>query len=147
MMKRAIKASIDILVPPETVWQVLMDFPNYPKWSKFLLDVDGKAIPGSHLHVVLMTSDSVSHIFKLMVLQVTPPRAFRWSGRMGVPGLFDGEHSFTLEYQFGGRTRVRQTGEFSGLLMPFLWPKFETPFTRGFTAFNRALKKRSESRH
>ena len=57
MMKRAIKASIDILVSPESVWQVLMDFPSYPQWSKFLLDIEGQAVPGSYLRVIRMAAD------------------------------------------------------------------------------------------
>jgi len=146
MMKRAIKASIDILAPPETVWGVLMDFPRYPEWSKFLLNIEGRAVPGSYLHVMLMTADGKPNIFKPVVLQVTPPRAFRWLDHLGVPGLFDREHSFNLEYQFGGHTRVRHTEEFGGLLTPFLWRRFEAPVTRGFVAFNHALKKRAESR-
>ncbi len=146
MMKRAIKASIDILAPPESVWQVLMDFPSYRQWSKFLLDIEGQAVPGSYLRVMRMAADGRPRILKPMVLQVTPPRAFRWLDHFGIPGLLDAEHGFTLEYQFGGHTRVRQTGEFSGLLTPFLWRRFEAPVTRGFAAFNRALKKRAESR-
>jgi hypothetical protein len=145
-MKRAIKASIDIHVSPEIVWDVLMDFPSYPKWSKFLLSIEGHAIPGSRLQVMQTTASGEERVFSPVVLQVTPPTTFRWLERLGVPGLFDREHTFTLEYQFGGHTRVRQSEEFGGLLTPFSRRWFEPPTADEFTVFNRALKKRAESR-
>jgi len=143
MKKHTIKASIDVHAPPETVWRVLMDFPRYPDWSKFLLSIEGRAIPGSYLRVLFKTTAGRSHVLKPLVLQVAPPRTFLC--HLGVSGVFDGEHGFTLEYQLGGHTRVRQMGEFAGLLLPVLWRRFDPPASRGFTAFNRALKKVAEA--
>lgn len=146
MMKRGLKASIDINAPPEAVWEVLMDFPRYPEWSVFLAHIEGPAVPGSRLSVTLEPSGGKMHVFKPMVLQVTRLRTFRWLGCLGVPGLFDGEHGFFLEYLFGGHTRLRQTEQFGGLLTPLLWPRLESATAEGFAAFNRALKERAESR-
>jgi hypothetical protein len=63
-----------------------------------------------------------------------------------VPGVFDREHEFALEYQFGGHTRMRQTEEYGGFLPLFLSRSFESTVSDGFAAFNLALKKRAESR-
>ena len=35
--------------------------------------------------------------FKPRVLNAEPERELRWLGHLLVPGLFDGEHSFTIE--------------------------------------------------
>ena len=35
--------------------------------------------------------------FRPSLLVVSPLRELRWKGKLLVPGLFDGEHSFTLE--------------------------------------------------
>jgi hypothetical protein len=39
---------------------------------------------------------------------------------LGISGLFDGEHIFTLEPVDGGRTRLRQREVFTGVLVPLL---------------------------
>lgn len=147
MMRRGLKASIDINASPEAVWQTLMDFAHYREWSTFLLNVEGPAVPGSCVRITLSMANGRPRAFKPMVLQATPPRVFRWLGHLGVPGLFDGEHGFFLEYLFGGGTRLRQTLEFGGFLTPFLWHRIESPMAQGLADFNRALKKRVESQH
>lgn len=146
MMKRALKASIDINATPEVVWQVLLDFSNYSEWSEFLVNVEGPAVPGSRLRVTLAPANGKIRVFRPMVLQVTPPRTFRWVEHLGVPGLLDGEHGFFLEYLFGGRTRFRQTETFDGFLTLLLWRRLEAPTAEGFAAFNRALRRQAESR-
>lgn len=145
-MKRVIKTSIDIHAPPEKVWEVLMDFPRYSEWSKYLLSIEGRAVPGSYLYVTQTAANGKEREFKSMVLQATPPRSFRWLEHLWVPGLLDREHEFALEYQFGGHTRVRQTEEYGGLLTLLFGRWFDPPVESDFTAFNRALKKRTESR-
>ncbi|MGH8378215.1 MAG: SRPBCC family protein [Gammaproteobacteria bacterium] len=145
MMQRELKASIDIKAPPESVWQVLLDFPRYPEWSEFLAHIEGPAVPGSRLRVGMVGTNGSANVFKPMVLQVTPARTFRWLGNLGVPGLLDREHGFFLEYLFGGSTRLRQTVIFSGFLAPLLWRRLEPPTSEGFAAFNDALKQRVES--
>ncbi len=145
-MKRVIKASIDIHAPPEKVWEVLMDFPRYSEWSKYLLSIEGRAVPGSYLYITQLAANDQTREFKSMVLQATAPRSFRWIERLWFSGLLDREHEFALEYQFGGHTRVRQSEEYGGFLTLFLSRSFESVASDGFAAFNLALKKRTESR-
>jgi len=145
-MIRVIKASIDIRTPPEKVWEVLMDFPRYSEWSKYLLSIEGRAVLGSNLYITQMAANGQTREFKSKVLQATPPRSFRWLEHLWAPGLLDREHEFALEYQFGDHTRVRQTEEYGGFLTLFLSRSFESTAGNGFAAFNLALKKRAESR-
>jgi hypothetical protein len=67
-----------------------------------------------------------------------PRRYVEWLGRAGMPGIFDGRHSFTLTPVTGGRTLVQQSETFSGALVPLAGPLFAR--TRlGFDQMNEAL--------
>lgn len=146
MIRRELKATIDIQAPPEEVWRVLLDFPAYLDWSRYLLSVTGPAVPGSYLHI-RYGSERKFRFLKALVLQVTPTKTFRWLSNLGVPGLLDREHGFFLEYIFDGGTRLRQTVSFGGFLAPFLWRQLEPLTAEGCTDFNHAIKRRAEARH
>ena len=79
-----------------------------------------------------------------MVLRVENDRHFAWRGHLVVPGLVDGEHSFTLEPR-GAGVRLVHAENFSGVLVPLLRRSLETTTRQGFEAMNAALKARVES--
>ena len=83
--------------------------------------------------------------FKPTVLIVEPSRDLRWIGRLLLPGLFDREHSFTIEPLEGERVRFVQAEKFSGLLvfLGTILGVFKNTQT-GFEEMNQALKQRSE---
>ena len=56
--------------------------------------------------------------FRPTVLKVEPNREFRWLGHLLVPGLFDGEHSFTIEPLGESRVRFTQREIFTGCSFP-----------------------------
>jgi len=142
-VSRRIDTEIHIAAPPARVWQVLTDFAAYPDWNPFLIAVQGRAEPMTHLEVRIRMPDRREHVFKPVVLQATPERALRWLGRVGLPGVFDGEHGFFLEAE-GAGTRFRQTESFQGFLVPLLWRQVGPATTAGFAAMNAALKARAE---
>ena len=83
--------------------------------------------------------------FKPTVLSIEPGRELRWIGRLLMPGLFDGEHAFTIEPLDVERVRFIQSEKFTGLLV-FLGTfmgVFRNTQT-GFEEMNQALKERSE---
>ena len=62
-----------------------------------------------------------------------------------MPGLFDGEHVFTIEPLGENRVHLVQREIFKGLLVPLLAPMGVFRSTlRGFEEMNRALKARAE---
>jgi hypothetical protein len=71
-------------------------------------------------------------------------RLLRWLGRLGLPGLLDGEHSFRLDPAGEGRTRFVQSERFTGLLVRF-FGKTLAQTERGFAQMNEALKRRAEA--
>jgi hypothetical protein len=62
-----------------------------------------------------------------------------------LPGLFDGEHIFTMDpLDAGRRTRLVHREEFRGVLVPLFWGSLDTATRQGFEEMNLALKKRVE---
>lgn|SRR5690348_6795142 len=141
-MSRRIDTEILIQVPPAKVWAVLTDFAAYPEWNPFIVSIEGRAEWGERLTVCIHAGDR-RHVFKPVVLQATAPTRLRWLGRLGMPGIFDGEHGFELRAE-GSGTRLLQTESFQGFLMPLLWRTVGPMTHAGFEAMNRALKERVE---
>ncbi|HEY4127664.1 MAG TPA: SRPBCC domain-containing protein [Gammaproteobacteria bacterium] len=142
-MTRHIDTEILIQAPPTRVWSVLTDFASYPDWNPFIVSLAGKAEWGERLAVRIRTGDGKEHRFRPLVLQATAPTRLRWLGRVGVPGLFDGEHDFELQPEQGG-TRLLQRETFQGFLVPLLWRSVEPATREGFEAMNAAFKTRAE---
>jgi hypothetical protein len=82
--------------------------------------------------------------FRPEVLEADPGRTLRWLGRVLVPGLFDGEHSFTIQPAGPGRVRLTQHEEFRGLLAVPMLALIAKPTLQGFHQMNQALKSRVE---
>lgn len=82
--------------------------------------------------------------FKPTVQTVDTERELRWRGHLGLPGIFDGEHSFRLEPMVNGGTRFTQAERFRGVLVRLFGGTIEK--TRlGFEEMNQALKQRAEA--
>ena len=143
-MTRHIDTEVLIQASPQRIWQVLTDFAAYPHWNPFIVSLQGRAEWGERLAVKIRMGEGKEHVFKPVVLQAAPPTRLRWLGRIGVPGLFDGEHDFALEAQ-AGATLLRHSESFQGYLVPLLWRTVEPATRAGFEAMNRALKARAEA--
>jgi hypothetical protein len=82
--------------------------------------------------------------FRPTVMTAIEGRELSWLGRLLAPGLFDGEHRFTIEPIGDGRVRLRQSELFSGILVSMFRPSLERGTRRGFEEMNQALKARAE---
>ena len=132
-MKR-IETSIDIDAPSTAVWDALTDFAAYPEWNPFMT-VEGTAREGDRLRVRLTPPGVRATAFRPTVLVAEANRELTWRGRVLLPGLYDGEHSFTLEEREDGTTYLVHAETFTGR------PAIE----RGFWQMNGALKERAEA--
>jgi hypothetical protein len=83
--------------------------------------------------------------FSPVVLAAEAGRELRWLGRLLVPELFDGEHSFVIERLAEGKVRFQQSERFSGMLVGLFRASLERETRRGFEEMNRALKARAEA--
>lgn len=141
---KELHAELDIEASPARVWEVLTDFPSLPEWNPFMRRASGSIERGARLEVYLQPSGSSGMTFHPTVLKAEPQRELRWLGSLLVPGLFDGEHSFTIEALDEGRVRFAQHEVFRGILVPLLSRSLDRDTLRGFREMNEALKARAE---
>jgi len=80
--------------------------------------------------------------FRPEVLSVVANSEVSWRGR--IPGVFTGEHNFTLERMGENRTRFAQRSTFTGLATRFFRGDFVEGMRGGFEAMEGALKERVE---
>jgi hypothetical protein len=146
MMSTAISTTVDIEADAEEVWAVLTDFPAYPEWNPFMDRVTGIPAVEEKLTVHMLLSSGRGITFKPTVQAATPGRELRWLGKLGVSGMFDGEHSFVLDDNGDGTTHLTHSETFSGVLVPLMKSTLRNT-EDNFRAFNEALKHKAESAH
>ena len=142
---KQLHTQIEIDAPAKRVWELLTDFASYPQWNPCIRYISGHPAPGERLQARLEPPGGRAMTFKPKVLTAEPNRELRWLGHLLVPGVFDGEHSFTIEPMEANRVRFVQREAFKGLLVPLLARSLETNTQRGFEQMNRALKERAEA--
>jgi hypothetical protein len=141
---KELSTQIDIQASAERVWQILTDWSAYPEWNPYIRSLTGELQVGARLEVYLQASGARGMTFKPTVLIVEPNREFRWLGHLLIPGLFDGEHVFTIEPLAAGGVRFVQREVFKGLLVPLFAASLDRDTQRGFVEMNQALKARAE---
>jgi hypothetical protein len=144
--RREIEADVEIDAAPERVWSVLTDVSAYGSWNRFMPRIVGDLEEGCRIDVRACPRRSPTLRFHATVLEVAPTRRLRWRGRLGIAGLFDGDHRFTVERLAPERTRLSQREELSGLLVPLLGPFIAGRSLAGFREMNLALKRRAEEK-
>ena len=141
-MARIITTNITVPAPVEDVWDTLTDLAGYQDWNPFIKAADGTVEVGERLSLTIQPPGGRPMGFRPRITAVDHHHYFEWLGHLGLPGIFDGRHSFTLTPMSGGRTLVQQAETFSGLLVPVTGSMLKR--TRaGFVAMNEALARRT----
>jgi hypothetical protein len=141
---RTIQHTVDIKAPAATVWQILTDTDTYEDWNPFMPRLSGRLASGERLTLTVRPGTRTM-TFRPTVLAIEDGTLIRWRGRLGIPGLFDGEHELRLEPMPDGGTRFVQREAFTGLLVPMM-PRVLDDTATGFAAMNAALRDRAVSR-
>lgn len=144
-MKKTIHTEITINAPIETVWAILTDFPAYPQWNSFVIEISGKLVAGEHLHVCVQPKEGRTMRFKPRIIVYQAPQELRWLGSLPLRGLFDGEHFFQLDALSEGVTRLAHGEHFSGIFVGLMAKSLERQTLPAFEQMNRELKQRAES--
>jgi hypothetical protein len=144
-MAKQLRSEIDIDATAERVWQILTDFDAYPDWNPFLVRASGRPRQGERLNLRMQPVGGRAMTFRPTVIEASPGRRLRWLGRLLAPGIFDGEHSFTIEAVGEGKVRMIQEEQFRGILVPLLWRSLQRRTLPAFEQMNLALKQRAES--
>lgn len=105
-------------------------------------EMTGVFTPGEQLTIQVHLGDRVMTI-RPTILVIQPEKELRWIGRLLIPGIFDGEHSFVIEPAGENRVRLIQQETFNGLLVPFSGFLLDDT-EQSFNAMNLALKERVE---
>lgn len=140
--EKHITTEITINAPAEKVWAELTDFKSYPEWNPFIKKLEGSVKTGETIEVSF-SHEGKSMEFTPKVLQYVENEIFQWEGKLIMPGIFTGRHTFRLEKTGNSTTRLIQEEDFSGILVPFF--NFDSTIA-GFKAMNSALKKRVENK-
>jgi hypothetical protein len=143
-LPKQLHSDIEIGAKPERVWQVLTDLASYSDWNPFITRAEGTARTGERLTLHMQPPGGRVMTFRPTVLEADPGRRLRWLGHLFVPGLFDGEHRFTIEPLGEHRVRLVQQEQFRGLLVPLLARSLDQHTLPGFQQMNQALKLRAE---
>lgn len=140
-MSKLITTHLTVTAPVEHVWETLTDLAGYRTWNPFITAAAGTLSVGERLDLTIQPPGGRAMAFKAWVTAVEHHRYLEWLGRLAVPGIFDGRHSFTLTPMAGGRTLLQQSGTFTGVLIPFTGSMLAR--TRaGFIAMNETLAQR-----
>jgi hypothetical protein len=143
-MSKQLATQIDIDASPAQVWDVLSDLGAYQEWNPFIVRADGRAETGSRLTLRMQPATGRAVTLRPTVLEAERGSRLRWLGRVGVPGVLDADHSFTIEARVGGGARLWQEETFRGVLVPLLARSLDRGTLPGFAAMNEALRQRAE---
>jgi hypothetical protein len=103
----------------------------------------GELRVGERPRITMVLEGAKPMTFAPTVLEVVPDRKVRWLGKVGPGGLFNGEHTLSIEPREGGGVRFVNHERFSGILVPFMG-KMMRKVPGAFDAMNAALKARAE---
>ena len=141
---REIHTEIKINADSKRVWAVLTNYEGHQRWNPFIKSWSGDKEKGGKLEVLIEPPGGNAMTFKPTILKFDEERELRWLGRLGIPGIFDGEHYFQIEQISDNQVRFIQGEKFKGILIPFLGSIFPKTI-EGFNAMNEALKSECEN--
>jgi hypothetical protein len=140
---KKIETEIIINTDISTVWNVLTDFDNHPNWNPFIKSIQGIKSVGERLTVAIKPPEGNGMTFRPVVLKYEPNKDFRWKGKLGIKGIFDGEHFFILEKLNENQTKFIHGEKFSGILVALMGGALDKT-KEGFQLMNEALKNECE---
>lgn len=140
---KKIETQVTISASPARVWNVLTNFENHPRWNPFIKSISGNLKRGEKLKVSIQPPGGSGMTFEPVVTSVVPQQEFKWLGKLGIKGIFDGEHYFIVKPNGDGTTTLVQGEVFKGILVG-LTGKMLDKTGAGFELMNEALKTAAE---
>lgn len=131
---RETSVSIDINADEETIWRLLTDGPNYPKWNSTVTSIDGNIAQGSTIK--LKSILDANRTFKLKVKVFEPSSKLVWGDSMG-------NRTYQLTKNPKGGTTFTMVEKIGGPIFPLFASKIPS-FDTSFNAFAEDLKKEAE---
>lgn len=142
---KSINTEITINASAETVWNILMDFMQYPVWNPFIKELKGNAQVDQTLEVLVHPPQQKVSKFASKVLKVAPQKYFSWRGILLASWIMSGEHIFEIHSLANNQVKFVHYENFRGLLAGVILSKIGKSTEQGFMAMNEALKKKAEA--
>lgn len=141
----SVRTEICIEASPEAVWAVLSDFSRYGEWNRLLLEVKGELSPGALLRIgIKVPFLPVAIPVHVKLRGVEPGLRFDWTGTLLSPGIFRGDHQFSVIPLSNDRTRFEHNETYSGILSWAVNPVLPL-LRRLFRGMNNSLKAAAEA--
>lgn len=141
---KTISTKIEILASPKKVWDILMNFNEYPNWNPFIKKIEGAPIIGNKIKGTLKIQGKKPMSFQPKVLVNNKEKEFRWIGHLFVKGFFDGEHYFEIKEVSADKVEFIHGEEFKGVLASTLFSMIGMQTKQAFESMNKALKQQAE---
>ena len=138
---KSISTEIIINTSAENIWNELTNFEKYPEWNPFIRKVSGNIAVGNKIEVTFQTEGSNPIVFTPIIQKIDNNSIFQWEGRLLMPGIFTGKHTFQLVSIDKNKTKLIQKEEFNGILVSFF--NFDSTI-KGFGLMNKSIKERLE---
>jgi len=129
---------VNIRAKAESIWSIVTDAKNFPKWNAMITRIEGEIRDGERLRLYVPGTDRT---FTPLVSDVVPNERMSWTG--GVAPIFKGVRTFELKPRSDGSTDFAMKEHFAGLMLPLAkgsMPDFGPVFER----FASDLKREAE---
>ena len=133
---RETTVSTNIHASPETIWALLTNAPEFPKWNTTVISIDGNIKLGETIK--LKSTLDPKRTFKLKIKEFDPNKKLVW-------GDGSGNRVYTL-IDNGNGTVTFTMDEKIGVVMFPMCSKYIPPFDQSFEQFAADLKKKAESK-
>lgn len=145
-----IHTEIEINAAANDVWNVLVDFADYPAWNPVITKIDGMPYVGEKISFTLRAAPGIELPIPACEILVASAseRELRWRGPT-IPVLdqvLSGEHYFIVQEAGPQKVRFVHGENFSGLVAPVLEPLLQQRISDSYSEMNRAIKARCEGR-
>jgi uncharacterized protein YndB with AHSA1/START domain len=136
--RNVVRVSIAINAKPDTVWGLLTNAADIPRWNSTVTSVEGRVALGEHLKLKVPISNRT---FKVKVDTFEPPRRLVWSDGNAV---FRGVRTYAVTAN-GGTTTFEMEEVFTGFMLPLI-ARSLPDFKPVFEQYAADLKKEAERR-
>ncbi len=143
---RELQTEIRIAASIDQVWQVLTDFDHWKDWNPMVNSANGNAALDSKVSITMRGPNGKDAMkYQAAVLEVSPPKSFRWRATMMSGLIFTNDRVFELREENGGTVFINKE-EFSGLMVPLFWNKMNQFVVPMLEEMNNALKNKLEAK-
>lgn len=139
--KKSLYTEITINAPIDLAWKEFSNFSEYPGWNPFIKKVSGEMKIGGSIDITIQPKGEKPVDFAPTIIKYKEKSILQWEGKLFIPGVFTGRHTFQFISIDKDTTRFIQKEDFNGVLVPFI--NLDSTLN-GFKEMNSLLKYRVE---